>query len=214
MNDQGEGGDGNSGGDTTGSQGTESASMSANTASETQNDQQVAQTTYADYAYEHVSANENDPARAATLDRRADDAGFSSANEYIDDIQGRDDTRSFEAANDRVCWANSNERLYGWNNRADPTQSTVIPKKTPELTTKEFENHKEAESEKLNEQVHETGSLTHQQRNVELDQKSLENDQAPRTANTAEETRSSRLQDVVDTVDERDRQHERGDIER
>lgn len=184
---------------------------SANDASSYDNSSQG---TYADHAYEHISANEDDPSRAGTLDRRAENEGFSSAPEYIDNLQGREDTRSFEAANDRVCWANADERIYGWNNRDDPGQSTVIPKKTPDLTIREFENHKETESEKLGEEIREMGPLSRDQRDVESDQQNLqvakEQSQATNQKQEApisdkeEPLRSARLQRALDLANSRE----------
>ncbi|WGJ13862.1 hypothetical protein QEV83_14450 [Methylocapsa sp. D3K7] len=129
---------------------------------------------YADHAYAHIQTNTNDPGRSVTLDKRAQEAGFKSATDYIDDIQGRSDTRSFEGVNNRVCWANARERLYGWHNRVDPSQSTVIPKKTAAKTIREFENHKKVEAQELgisHDQIKERGPIPENRRDVALDRK-------------------------------------------
>lgn len=129
---------------------------------------------YADHAYAHAQANEKDTNRAPTLDRRASDAGFKNTADYIDNVMGRPDTKSYEAANNRVGWMNANERLYGWNNRNNPSQSTVIPKGNAQKTIREFENHKENEAGKMGvakEAVKERGPIPEHRRDVAQDQK-------------------------------------------
>ncbi len=127
---------------------------------------------YADYAYEHINSDdhkEKDSGRAGAIDRRAERAGFSNGADYLDDVMGRPDTRSFEGANGRTAWVNAEERLTGWNHAHQPEQSTVIPARDSEVAEKRFEDYKETEADKLKvdkEQIEERGAILEQDRQV------------------------------------------------
>jgi glutathionylspermidine synthase len=121
---------------------------------------------YADYAYTHVQENQKDPARMQIIDDKAKQSGYESTVDYIHDVQGREDTRVFDGANNRTCWMNEQESLYGWNNKDNPSKSTVIPSSD---TEKSFENHKEKEETRLEQELPERQGLTEEERTVEKD---------------------------------------------
>lgn len=123
---------------------------------------------YADYAYVHACDRPKDPDRGAALDSKAQAEGYASTPDYIDNVQGRDGTRSFETSDGRTCWSNQDAGLYGWNNGADPKKSTVVPSRNPD---RDFENQKDEEADRqgldsMND-VQENGSIAEDQRQVE-----------------------------------------------
>lgn len=98
------------------------------------------------------------------MDQRAQIAGYSNTADYVDYLQGKQDTRSFEGANNRTCWVNEAEKVYGWNHKSEPENSTVIPARK---AGKEFENHKKEEARALGvERIEERSSLSQQERTV------------------------------------------------
>lgn len=131
---------------------------------------------YADYAYAHINNadhQERDPGRSAAIDRRAEQAGFSNSADYLDNVMKRPDTRSFEGVNGRVNWVNAGERLTGWNHTNEPTESTVIPARTPKIADDRYEKYKEKEAERLGlqkDQIPEKGPIAQNDRpSVQVD---------------------------------------------
>lgn len=94
---------------------------------------------FADHAYQHALEKEGDPDRVPRLDAQAKSGGFKTTADYIHDVQGRKDTVSMQASNDRVLWANEREKLVGWNNHRMPDRSTVFVKDSERDTRLKFE---------------------------------------------------------------------------
>src|SRR5262249_27626790 len=121
---------------------------------------------FADLAIKHIKNNPVDRDRLKVIESRARESGFASAADFIHDVQGRPDTRSFQANKGRVCWFNEAEKLYGWNNHAEPQKSTVIRARKAGI---EFDNHKNAQarSQGIDFGVPELGPLTEKNRQVD-----------------------------------------------
>lgn len=93
---------------------------------------------FADHAFKHSQDKTNDPDRIPELDKRARNGGFENTPDYIHDVQGRKDTKSFNASNDRVFWANEKETMVGWNNNKSPEKSTVFHQESKEQVQEKY----------------------------------------------------------------------------
>ncbi|MEO9960562.1 MAG: hypothetical protein ABJF07_09710 [Nisaea sp.] len=103
---------------------------------------------FGDHAYQHSKEKVGDPTRVSKLDAKAKAGGFESTPDYIHDVQGRKDTVSMQASNDRVLWANEREKLVGWNNHRMPERSTVFVKESEQATRLKFQGLRAAEAPK------------------------------------------------------------------
>lgn len=121
---------------------------------------------YADYAYAHACNRPNDPQRGEVLDNKAQSEGYANTSDYVDNVQGRGDTRSFGSSDGRTCWSNKEAGLYGWNNSSEPENSTVVPSRNAD---RDFERQKGVEADRQGvekEAIQESGPISEADRQV------------------------------------------------